>query len=108
MGSWRMDTKKAEILDHLSKTEFINYDRPEFYHGRIYKNVPPVPDVKWECKYKQRRDQDCPDWLTGTEYCDTKNVFDDKIKKLARLLRLSKKTVIYSGAGISVSAGINQ
>merc|ERR1711998_786375 len=31
-----------------------------------------------------------------------------KIEKLAQLLLMSKRTVIYSGAGISVAAGIGQ
>merc|ERR1711892_411387 len=103
-----MDTKKAEILDQLCRTDFINHENPSFFHGRIYKSVPPLPEVKWECSYKPRGDLDGPEWLTGTEYSDTELVFKDKIKKLARLIRLSEKTVIYSGAGISVAAGINQ
>ena len=103
-----MDSKKAEILDQLCKQEFLGHGNPSFFHGRIYKSVPPLPEVKWECSYKPRGDLEGPEWLTGTEYSDTESVFKDKIKKLARLVRLSEKTVIYSGAGISVAAGINQ
>ena len=103
-----MDSKKAEILDQLCKQAFIEHENPSFFHGRIYKSVPPLPEVKWECSYKPRGDLEGPEWLTGTEYSDTESVFKDKIKKLARLVRLSEKTVIYSGAGISVAAGINQ
>jgi len=103
-----MGAKREEILTQLSIQEFIDHENPSYFHGRIYKSVPPLPQVKWECSYNPRGDMDAPDWLTGTEYVDQELVFKDKIKKLARLLRLSEKTVIYSGAGISTSAGIGQ
>merc|ERR1719206_1539837 len=103
-----MDSKRKEILDQLCSREFIKYDDPSFFHGRIYKSVPPLPEVTWECSFKPRGDLEGPEWLTGTEFSDQESVFKDKVKKLARLIRLSKKTVIYSGAGISVAAGINQ
>ncbi len=32
----------------------------------------------------------------------------EKVKLLAQLMRMSRKTVLYTGAGISVSAGIGQ
>lgn len=48
------------------------------------------------------------DWLTASEYSDTEGTRNLKIEKLCALLRNFKKTVVYSGAGISVSAGIGQ
>mmetsp|Transcript_30335 Transcript_30335/g.44853 ORF Transcript_30335/g.44853 Transcript_30335/m.44853 type:complete len:202 (-) Transcript_30335:505-1110(-) len=43
-----------------------------------------------------------------SEYRDGEEVMEEKIDRLAELLLLSKKTVVYSGAGISVTAGIGQ
>ncbi|UJR11436.1 hypothetical protein I4U23_015616 [Adineta vaga] len=42
-----------------------------------------------------------------TEYFDTPDELDKKIKTLAQFIRDSKQFVVYTGAGISTSAGIN-
>ena len=67
---------------------------------------------------------ECSDWLTASEFTDKDDVLRTKIDQLAGLMRMSKKTIIYSGiylkrellhltdcihyagAGISTSAGI--
>ena len=68
----------------------------------------PAPRVSWECEWKPRTDSSCERaaWLTATEYTDQEEVLRLKVKHLAELLRLSTKTIIYSGAGISTAAGI--
>ena len=53
-----------------------------------------------------RWDNDAPDWLTATEYLDTEQVLQDKVERLAALLKLSRHTVVYSGAGVSTTAGV--
>ena len=55
-----------------------------------------------------RWDNDAPDWLTATEYLDTEQVLQDKVERLAALLKLSRHTVVYSGAGVSTTAGVQQ
>ena len=57
---------------------------------------------------KPRDDHDAAEWLTASEFTDEKDVAWSKVRQLAELLRLSKKTVIYSGACISRGAGIGQ
>ena len=47
-------------------------------------------------------------WLTASEFCDKPQILADKIQYLTRLLLCSKKTVVYSGAGISTSSGVHQ
>ena len=42
------------------------------------------------------------------EYRDMAGVFQDKVARLAALMAISKRTVVYSGAGISTSAGVGQ
>jgi len=89
-----------------------------FFHGRClapaadpesYPNsVLSDPRVTWASDQKPRDDHDAPSWLTATEFCDTKAAMNMKIEKLAQLLRISRRTVVYSGAGISVAAGIGQ
>jgi len=75
-----------------------------FKHGRAYRGPLEAPTVTWRCKKPPRDDHSCPDWLTASEFSDQKAVRLAKVKQLAELLRCSKKTVLYTGAGISASA----
>ena len=52
-----------------------------------------------------RTDSEGPHWLTATEYSDSEEVTRDKVERLSQLLRTSRRTIIYSGAGISSAAG---
>ena len=40
---------------------------------------------------------ECSDWLTASEFTDKDDVLSTKIDQLAGLMRMSKKTIIYSG-----------
>jgi len=65
--------------------------------------------VTWRSTQKPREDhEDAASWLTASEFTDTKRALEVKCRRLGELLRLSKKTVVYSGAGLSVAAGIGQ
>eukprot|EP01052_Picozoa_sp_SAG31_P034297 SAG31_NODE_3989_length_3681_cov_6.728042_3_plen_117_part_00 len=65
--------------------------------------------MTWRSKEKPREDhEDAASWLTASEFEDTEPALEAKCRKLAELLRLSRKTVVYSGAGLSVAAGIGQ
>lgn len=103
---------RDECLQRLRAKPFMQPDDPLFKHGRGYRcetasSVPP-PKVTWASTQKPRDDHDAPDWLTASEFADTKEVMHAKAQQLAALLRASKKTVVYSGAGISRGAGIGQ
>jgi len=63
-----------------------------------------LPEVKWLSKDKPR--EHSPNWLTATEYRDAPQVFALKIKAMAALLKASQRTLAYTGAGLSVAAGI--
>ena len=62
------------------------------------------PEVVWKSSRPPRKDHDCPSWLTATEFEDTKATAAVKVAKLAELLKASRRTVLYTGAGISASA----
>lgn len=72
-------------------------------HGRAYTGTPKKAEVTWKSDQKPRKDHHAPDWLTATEFEDDPGVVDEKCRQLADLLRVSKKTVLYTGAGISAS-----
>ena len=60
----------------------------------------------WECEWLPRTDSSGPHWLTASEYGDSEGRLREKVGRLAQLLQLSQRTIIYSGAGISSAAGI--
>lgn len=92
----------------LKNTPWLKHDNPHFWHGRGYQGVVVQPTCTWKSNLKPRDDHDAPEWLTASEFTDADDVLDSKLEQLAILLQLSRKTVIYSGAGISRAAGIGQ
>eukprot|EP00928_Gymnodinium_smaydae_P042622 TRINITY_DN28671_c0_g1_i1.p1 TRINITY_DN28671_c0_g1~~TRINITY_DN28671_c0_g1_i1.p1 ORF type:complete len:553 (-),score=51.95 TRINITY_DN28671_c0_g1_i1:256-1914(-) len=80
------------------------------WHGRLLQHALPTPKMTWESKRKPREDKhgkrDAPDWLNASEYKDDAQALAYKVRILANLLRCSKKTLAYTGAGLSVTAGI--
>ena len=78
-----------------------------FYHGRMFRNPPPPPQVSWGSTLPPRN-KESPSWLTASEFSDSDQVLREKSEYLVKLLKLSRKTVVYSGAGISTSSGVKQ
>jgi NAD-dependent SIR2 family protein deacetylase len=66
------------------------------------------PQTTWASKLKPRDDHDASSWLTASEFADGPPALAAKVQQLAQLLRMSRRTVVYSGAGISRAAGIGQ
>merc|ERR1719409_221951 len=66
--------------------------------------------MTWKSLRKPREDKDgnkhAPGWLNASEYHDDPQAFACKIRILANALRCSRKTLAYTGAGLSVAAGI--
>jgi len=80
---------------------------PRAFHGRalcLDGASFPEPRVVWKSTKKPR--QNSPDWLTATEYADTPEVFAAKVTLLREMLMASHRTLAYTGAGLSVAAGI--
>ena len=110
------DDNKGNILsltrehaqEKLCNTDFQEHSSNSFWHGRLYEGKEISPKTTWESNLKPRNDHDAPEWLTASEYCDIEDVLETKVEYLAQLFKLSKRTVIYTGAGISRAAGIGQ
>jgi hypothetical protein len=81
----------------------LHHRDPYFMHGRGYEGPVVGPRVTWKSSSKPRKDHDAPAWLTATEFEDVPEVMDAKVAQLASLLRQSRHTVLYTGAGISAS-----
>lgn len=57
----------------------------------------------WASSNPPRDDHDCPSWLTASEFEDERETMRLKVRKLADLIRASRRTSLYTGAGISAS-----
>ena len=104
-----MEKERDSILRKLTQTQNLHHLEPAFYHGRLFKDAePPLdkPDTSWDCEWLPRTDSEtsCA-WLTASEFTDQEEVLQTKVDCLVKLLKLSKKTIIYSGAGVSTAAG---
>ena len=95
------------LLSVLSKRTTLHPGCTAFYHGRLYDKEAPPPKVSWGCTLPPRGN-DSPSWLTASEFEDNLDTLESKAEYLVQLLKFSKRTVIYSGAGISTSAGVKQ
>jgi len=99
----RFTETREKVCTQLSATPFLQHGHPLFMHGRGYTGPRTAAKVTWKSDKPPRKDHDTPEWLTATEFEDTREVAVAKCRQLASLLRLSKKTVLYTGAGISAS-----
>jgi len=102
---------RDEIRERLVAVPHLEHTDAHFFHGRAYSgpHADQEPERTWESKSKPRSDHGSnAEWLEATEFRDHEAAIDAKCSQLARLLQLSNKTVIYSGAGISVAACIGQ
>ncbi len=105
-----MADDREDIELQLRSVPFLPHTQAGFFHGRVFneRDTLQPPTIVWECDKKPRDDHECPDWLTATEFEDAPSVATAKTEMLARLLRMSRKTVCYTGAGISVAAHVGQ
>jgi NAD-dependent SIR2 family protein deacetylase len=99
-----MTTLPQDNSNIYASKDFMEPEDPLFWHGRIYDGPLEKPSCTWKCDRPPRDDHDCPPWLTASEYQDTTKVGALKVKQLAQLIKASRKTVLYTGAGISASA----
>jgi len=102
---------REEIRERLVSVPHLEHTDMHFMHGRAYRgpHAEEEPERTWVSKAKPRSDHGSnAEWLEATEFRDHEATMDAKCAQLARLLQLSNKTVVYSGAGISVAACIGQ
>ena len=83
--------------------QFMHHTDPLFFHGSLYAGEPHAPMTLWKSDKKPRSDHEASSWLTASEFEDRADVMQLKVRQLAQLMRISRRTVVYSGAGISAS-----
>ena len=93
---------RSRILLQLSKQNDLDSQSRNIYHGKVYNYVLPAPRTVWTCSTQSRSGRNMSEML------DRQDVLADKVLYLATLLRVSSKTVLYTGAGLSTSAGVRQ
>eukprot|EP00041_Stephanoeca_diplocostata_P013980 m.251134 g.251134 ORF g.251134 m.251134 type:complete len:441 (-) comp19534_c0_seq31:124-1446(-) len=99
-----LNIMRSNIISRLKKAPFMEHTHKLHKHGRIFTEAPADPEITWKCTEKPRDDHDAPSWLQATEFEDSEAVLmESKVKALAMILKASKETVVYTGAGISAS-----
>ena len=101
---------RSSLISKLSECEEPAVPGDEtFYHGRLLTCLLDVPRVTWGSTAAPSPDMsDCPPWLTASELEDSPASLEVKVGGLLDLLRASRHTVLYAGAGLSTSAGCRQ
>jgi len=99
---------REELQTRLATSKFPDPADAQYFHGRAFRGDLQQPRTSWQSDQKPRDDHSAPDWLTATEFEDHEQVMDQKCSMLAEMILLSNKTVVYSGAGISVASCIGQ
>eukprot|EP00746_Dinoflagellata_sp_MGD_P166671 gnl/MRDRNA2_/MRDRNA2_96733_c0_seq1.p1 gnl/MRDRNA2_/MRDRNA2_96733_c0~~gnl/MRDRNA2_/MRDRNA2_96733_c0_seq1.p1 ORF type:complete len:546 (+),score=100.73 gnl/MRDRNA2_/MRDRNA2_96733_c0_seq1:89-1639(+) len=97
------ELQRPDACARLKDIPFLQNTDPLFMHGRFYDGPLQTPKCIWDCKKPPRDDHSAPKWLTASEFQDEEAVAIHKVRQLAALMRISKKTVLYTGAGISAS-----
>jgi len=107
------ENDRLALLETLSATPAIDPGIDplgQTWHGRLVQQELPRPRMTWQSQRRPREDkhgkQDAPEWLNASEYKDDIQALTYKVQILANLLRCSKKSLAYTGAGLSVAAGI--
>ena len=95
---------REEVTTQLSRVPFLKHSDPLFWHGRCpgFTATAPPPCI-WRSTKAPREDHEQDWWLTASEFEDDAEITSAKVRQLATLLRMSRKTVLYTGAGISAS-----
>lgn len=102
-GKGDADPVRATVCERLRGMPYMAPSHPQFMFGRGYDGPLKAPKVLWKSDKAPREDHSCPKWLTATEFEDVPEVMAAKVKELARLMMISRKTVAYTGAGISAA-----
>merc|ERR1712224_290771 len=93
---------RVGLCTRLRETPFLDHEGPLFMHGRGYCGPMRPPVKTWECE-QHPGDGSSSKWLTASEFEDLPEVAAAKARQLAALMRLSRKTVLYTGTGIAAS-----
>ena len=96
--------KRQETLDLLRKRPELRWDNHNIFHGRLKHFLPScAPLVTWDGGQKS-----CSGKLSASELQDQRDVLHEKVGFLVKLLLESGHTSLYTGAGVSASAGVQQ
>jgi len=108
-GEARADERKRALgklaTTCSARSGFVGPQDPHVWHGVwcTHLGVLREPKTLWASDKKPREDHEGNEWLTASEFEDYAEVMRSKVTELAKLMRLSSRTVLYTGAGISAS-----
>lgn len=96
-------SKRQETLDLLRKRPELRWDNHNIFHGRLKHFLPScAPVVTWDGQKSGKSK------LPASELRDQRDVLLEKVGFVVKLLLESRHTSLYTGAGVSTSAGVQQ
>ena len=97
--------KRQETLDLLRKRPELRWDNHNIFHGRLKHFLPScAPVVTWDGGGQKS----CSGKISVSELHDQREVLHEKVGFLVKLLLESGHTSLYTGVGVSASAGVQQ
>ena len=132
------ERSRQETLDYLRKRGEVPWDSDNIYHGRMKQFLSAcVPTLVWSrdqqpvvrgtqleqtrhsryflTKHQQMsgvevsgHDKSKTNHMSGAEFRDQREVLHEKTMFVAKLMRESRHTTVYTGAGLSTTAGVQQ
>ena len=132
------ERRRQETLDYLRKRGEVPWDSDNIYHGRMKQFLSAcVPTLVWSgrdqqpvvreqleqtkhsryflTKHQQMsgvevsvHDKSKTCHMSGAEFRDQREVLHEKTMFVAKLVRESRHTTVYTGAGLSTTAGVQQ
>ena len=97
--------KRQDTLELLRKRPELRWDNQNIFHGRLKHFLPSCsPVVTWMCPTSSSGKSKLP----ASELHDQRDVLLEKVGFVVKLLLESRYTSLYTGAGVSTSAGVQQ
>ena len=98
------EKKRQDTIELLVKRKKILHDSHNIFHGRLKRFLPSCsPTQTWQCPNATVKNK-----ISNSEFIDQRDILQEKVNFVIKLLSESRHTSVYAGAGMSTSAGVRQ
>ena len=98
------EKKRQDTIESLVKRKKILHDSHNIYHGRLKRFLPNCsPTQTWQSPNGSVKNK-----ISSSEFVDQRDILQEKVNFVIKLLSESRHTSVYTGAGVSTSAGVRQ
>ena len=98
------EKKRQDTIGLLVKRMKILPESHNIFHGRLKRFLPSCsPTITWQSQNISIKNR-----ISHSEFVDLRDILQEKVNFVIKLLSESRHTTIYTGAGVSTSAGVRQ